>query len=157
GRNSGARAAGAARRASRPRSSRGQSARPSPRAPSTAGAAADNDRLPPQAYLDPALLAAEREQLLRPAWQVLGHEAELRTAGDYLSGETSREPVLLVPATPAPLHPFPPASPPPHPPAPARARARAAPPRAPEKRHPLRGAFPHLQLRRPPGRGFDTR
>jgi TetR/AcrR family transcriptional repressor of bet genes len=63
---------------------------------STPGVAVGTDRLPPRAYLDPALLAAEREQLLRPAWQVLGHEAELRTAGDYLSGEVAGERVLVV-------------------------------------------------------------
>ena len=34
---------------------------------STPGVAAGTDRLPPRAYRDPALLAAEREQLLRPA------------------------------------------------------------------------------------------
>ena len=48
---------------------------------------ANGGRLPARAYADPALLAAEREQLLRPAWQVLGHEAELRVAGDYLTGD----------------------------------------------------------------------
>ena len=63
---------------------------------STPGVAAGTDRLPPRAYLDPALLAAEREQLVRPAWQVLGHETELRTAGDYLSGEVAGERVLVV-------------------------------------------------------------
>ena len=62
----------------------------------TPGVAAGTDRLPPRAYLDPALLAAEREQLVRPAWQVLGHETELRTAGDYLSGEVAGERVLVV-------------------------------------------------------------
>ena len=72
----------------------------------TADAAADPDRLPPQAYLDPALLALERERLLRPAWQVLGHEAELRTAGDYLSGEIAGERVLVVRAERGRLHAF---------------------------------------------------
>jgi len=84
----------------------GQFDEPMHRAPSTASAAADNDWLPPQAYLDPALLAAEREQLLRPAWQVLGHEAELRTAGDYLSGEISGERVLVVRAERGRLYAF---------------------------------------------------
>lgn len=73
---------------------------------STAGAAAGADRLPPQAYRDEALLAAEREQLLRPAWQVLGHEAELRTPGDYLSGELAGERVLVVRAERGRLHAF---------------------------------------------------
>jgi len=72
----------------------------------TAGVAAGGDRLSPQAYLDPALLAAEREQLLRPAWQVLGHEAELRTAGDYLSGEVAGERVLVVRGERGRLHAF---------------------------------------------------
>jgi TetR/AcrR family transcriptional regulator, transcriptional repressor of bet genes len=74
--------------------------------PGAAGAAAGAERLPPQAYLDPALLAAEREQLLRPAWQVLGHEAELRAAGDYLSGEIAGERVLVVRAERGRLHAF---------------------------------------------------
>jgi TetR/AcrR family transcriptional repressor of bet genes len=68
------------------------------------GTAAGGDRLPPRAYRDEALLAAEREQLLRPAWQVLGHEAELRHAGDYLSGEAAGERVLVVRAERGRLH-----------------------------------------------------
>ena len=52
------------------------------------------------------LLAAEREQLLRPAWQVLGHEAELRAAGDYVSGEAAGERVLVVRAERGRLHAF---------------------------------------------------
>ena len=78
-----------------------------PSAPESRGRpAAGADRLPPRAYLDPALLAAEREQLLRPAWQVLGHEAELRTAGDYLSGEVAGERVLVVRGERGRLHAF---------------------------------------------------
>jgi TetR/AcrR family transcriptional repressor of bet genes len=73
---------------------------------SIADAAAGADRLPPQAYLDPALLAAEREQLLRTAWQVLGHEAELRNTGDYLSGEVAGERVVVVRAERGRLHAF---------------------------------------------------
>ncbi|HEX8782809.1 MAG TPA: TetR family transcriptional regulator C-terminal domain-containing protein, partial [Steroidobacteraceae bacterium] len=85
----------------------GQFKQVGPGAPeSAAGVAAGTDRLPPRAYLDPALLAAEREQLLRPAWQVLGHEAELRTAGDYLSGEVAGERVLVVRGERGRLHAF---------------------------------------------------
>ncbi len=50
-------------------------------------------RLPAAAYADAALLAAEREQLLRPAWQLLGHEAELRARRrlpDCRSGRRAR-------------------------------------------------------------------
>jgi phenylpropionate dioxygenase-like ring-hydroxylating dioxygenase large terminal subunit len=72
----------------------------------SAAAAAGTDRLPPQAYRDEALLTAEREQLLRPAWQVLGHETELRAAGDFLSGEVAGERVLVVRAERGRLHAF---------------------------------------------------
>ena len=83
-------------------------------APATTGAAATAavaaaaraERLPPRAYRHEALLAAEREQLLRPAWQVLGHEAELRAAGDYVSGEVAGERVLVVRAERGRLHAF---------------------------------------------------
>jgi nitrite reductase/ring-hydroxylating ferredoxin subunit len=68
--------------------------------------AAAGDRLPPHAYRDEALLAAEREQLLRPAWQVLGHEAELRHAGDYLSGQLAGERALVVRAERGRLYAF---------------------------------------------------
>ena len=54
-----------------------------------------------------ALLAAEREQLLRPAWQVLGHEAELRAAGDFLTGDLAGERVLVVRAERGRLHALP--------------------------------------------------
>ena len=59
-----------------------------------------------RAYADEGLLGAEREQLLRPAWQVLGHEAELRLAGDYLSGEVAGERALVVRAERGRLHAF---------------------------------------------------
>src|SRR5215472_7740405 len=75
-------------------------------AASTGSAAVDADRLPPHAYRHEALLAAEREQLLRPAWQVLGHEAELRAAGDFVSGEAAGERVLVVRAERGRLHAF---------------------------------------------------
>ena len=54
-------------------------------APDTGSAALGADRLPPHAYRDQALLTAEREQLLRPAWQVLGHLAAQVIAGGACS------------------------------------------------------------------------
>jgi TetR/AcrR family transcriptional regulator, transcriptional repressor of bet genes len=74
-------------------------------APAYAGAA--GDRLPARAYQDEALLSREREQLLRPAWQVLGHEAELHTAGDYVAGDVAGGPALVVRAERGRLHAFP--------------------------------------------------
>jgi len=61
-----------------------------------AAPAAGGGRLPARAYADAALLAAEREQLLRPAWQLLGHEAELNGSGDFLTGELAGERSLVV-------------------------------------------------------------
>jgi TetR/AcrR family transcriptional repressor of bet genes len=64
-------------------------------ASATPGALA-TDRLPAWAYANAALLAAERDRLLRPAWQLLGHDAEVPAAGDFLSGDLAGERVLVV-------------------------------------------------------------
>jgi TetR/AcrR family transcriptional repressor of bet genes len=53
-------------------------------------------RLPAWAYADTSLFAAEREQLLRGAWQVAGHVSELARAGDYLAIELPTERALLL-------------------------------------------------------------
>ena len=74
--------------------------------PSAAVAPPATDRLPPRAYRDEALLALERTQLLHPAWQVLGHEAELSAAGDYLSGDAVGARVLIVRAERGRLYAF---------------------------------------------------
>jgi TetR/AcrR family transcriptional repressor of bet genes len=74
--------------------------------PAGVDAAAGVGRLPVWAYADEALLAAERERLLRPAWQVLGHRSELRTAGDFLSGDLAGERALVVCAGRAQVHAF---------------------------------------------------
>jgi TetR/AcrR family transcriptional repressor of bet genes len=59
-------------------------------------ARAPNTRLPAWAYAHAALLAAERERLLRPAWQFVGHEAEVPAAGDFLSADLTGERALVV-------------------------------------------------------------
>ena len=75
----------------------GEFADGAPAATSADGAgAALNSRLPPRAYADAALLAAERERLLWPAWQLLGHEAELRAEGDFLTADLAGERALVV-------------------------------------------------------------
>jgi TetR/AcrR family transcriptional repressor of bet genes len=53
-------------------------------------------RLPAWAYAHAALLAAERERLLRPAWQFIGHDAEIPAAGDFLSGDLAGERALVI-------------------------------------------------------------
>jgi TetR/AcrR family transcriptional regulator, transcriptional repressor of bet genes len=52
--------------------------------------------LPPSSYSDAILLTAEREKLFRPAWQVIGHEAEAPSTGDFLTGELANERALIV-------------------------------------------------------------
>ena len=66
------------------------------RTPAVPAALPGGGRLPARAYADAALLSAEREQLLRAAWQLLGHEAELRSAGDFLTAELGGERALVV-------------------------------------------------------------
>ena len=52
--------------------------------------------LPSWAYSDAILLTAERERFFRASWQVIGHEAELPEAGDYLSADLGGERALVV-------------------------------------------------------------
>jgi TetR/AcrR family transcriptional repressor of bet genes len=52
--------------------------------------------LPRWAYSDGVLLTAERDRLFRPAWQVIGHEAEVSKAGDFLTGDLAGERALVV-------------------------------------------------------------
>ena len=52
--------------------------------------------LPPSAYSDAILLTAERERLFRPAWQVIGHDAELPAVGDFLAADLAGERALVV-------------------------------------------------------------
>ena len=63
-----------------------------------------NGRLPAWAYTDAALQAAERERLLRSAWQVLGHEAELRNAGDFVAADLAGERIVVVRGVRGTLH-----------------------------------------------------
>lgn len=58
--------------------------------------AASGARLPAWAYAHGALLAAERDRLLRPSWQFIGHQAEVPAAGDFLSVDLAGERVLVV-------------------------------------------------------------
>jgi TetR/AcrR family transcriptional repressor of bet genes len=53
-------------------------------------------QLPPWAYADATLFAAEREQLFRGAWQIAGHVSELARAGDYLAVDLPTERALLL-------------------------------------------------------------
>jgi TetR/AcrR family transcriptional regulator, transcriptional repressor of bet genes len=67
--------------------------------PAVTRAAPVNGRLPAWAYADAALQAAERERLLRNTWQVLGHEAELKNPGDFVTAELAGERVAVVRGT----------------------------------------------------------
>jgi TetR/AcrR family transcriptional repressor of bet genes len=68
----------------------------SERAGSGPASADDRGHLPPSAYADATLLTAERERLFRPTWQVIGHEVELASPGNFLSGDLAVERALVV-------------------------------------------------------------
>jgi TetR/AcrR family transcriptional repressor of bet genes len=60
--------------------------------------------LPAWVYASAPLLALERERLLRPAWQVVGHADELAVTGDYLTASWPWERALIVRAARGELH-----------------------------------------------------
>ena len=61
-----------------------------------AAAATPGRRLPPWAYADRALFAAERRQLFCPSWEMVGHESDLPAQGDYLTRELACDRVLAI-------------------------------------------------------------
>jgi TetR/AcrR family transcriptional repressor of bet genes len=69
-----------------------------------AGHSVAGGRLPAHAYHDADLLATERERLLKPAWQLIGHEAELHSAGDYLTADLAGERAMALRAERGRLH-----------------------------------------------------
>jgi len=52
--------------------------------------------LPASSYADPALLARERAVLLRPTWQLMGHQAELVRPGEFLARDLAGERALAL-------------------------------------------------------------
>jgi nitrite reductase/ring-hydroxylating ferredoxin subunit len=52
--------------------------------------------IPAWAFSDSALLTLERDRLFRPSWQLVGHEADIPRAGDYVTVDLAGERVLVV-------------------------------------------------------------
>jgi choline monooxygenase len=52
--------------------------------------------IPRRWYVDPDMLAFERERIFRRSWQAVAHQDELQRPGDYLTCEVQGEPVLIV-------------------------------------------------------------
>jgi TetR/AcrR family transcriptional regulator, transcriptional repressor of bet genes len=73
-------------------------------APRTAARA--SGALPASAYADAALLARERAELLRPAWQLIGHRAEIARPGDFLARDLAGERALVLRDATGTLHAF---------------------------------------------------
>jgi TetR/AcrR family transcriptional regulator, transcriptional repressor of bet genes len=71
---------------------RAPAAQAPPSVPDANGAAP----LPPSAYASAELLVRERAQLLRPAWQLVGHEAQVTKAGDFLVRDLAGERALVL-------------------------------------------------------------
>ena len=54
------------------------------------------DRVHRSLYADPAIFELEMERLFGRAWLVLGHESQVRKAGDYFTTRMGREPVIVI-------------------------------------------------------------
>jgi len=60
------------------------------------GSEAGAHRLPAWVYDSPRLYSMERESLFQNSWQLMGHEAQIPQAGDYLTVDTAAERALVL-------------------------------------------------------------
>jgi choline monooxygenase len=62
--------------------------------------------LPADRYFDAGVYAAEKDAIFARTWQVVGHNSQVRNAGDYFTTELIGEPLLLVRGTDGKLRAF---------------------------------------------------
>ncbi len=58
--------------------------------------AAESYTLPGYLYSDPATLEQEKRRVFFREWQLIGHSSQLRTPGDYLTGDIAGQKVFII-------------------------------------------------------------
>ena len=56
----------------------------------------EKDRVHRSCYTDPAIFQMELERIFHKTWIYVGHESAVKNAGDFLTTQIGRQPMILV-------------------------------------------------------------